>query len=405
MPAQAGIPWGKTLNGIPAFAGITPVIMAVLVCTLLAGCAMPPPQPRMPQPYRAPQAQRALPVPQPPMIPAAAMPSPPAAPQPPPVSKMQVAILLPLSGPQAELGQAMLNAAQLAVFDMGGQTFELMPRDTVRLGAANAARDALAGGAKLIIGPLFAADVAAVKPVAQGAGVSVLALSTDTSLAEPGIYVMGLAPAEQVRRVTDYALRQGLRRFGLFVPNNAYGRLVQGAFQTVVQAKGGQIIVTAPATPAGVQQVMAQRDQLEALLLPLGGSELRNLSSQLTNAGLAPGQLQLLGTGLWDDATIATDNPLLQGGWYAAPDPALRANFRQNYANAYDATALATVLASRGGLFDRQSLSNPGGFSGADGLFRFGPQGLAERGLAVLQLSPGGSHVLDAAPNTFAGSM
>lgn len=404
---------------MPAQAGMIPVVTAIMLCAVLTGCAMPPPQARMPQPYRAPQAQRALPVPQPPMAPQAmAMQRPPAAPQQvQPVGKMQVAILLPLSGPQAELGQAMLNAAQLAVFDMGGQNFELMPRDTVRMGAANAARDALAGGAKLMIGPLFAADVAAVKPVAQGAGVSVLALSTDTSLAEPGIYVMGLAPAEQVRRVTDYALRQGLRRFGIMVPNNAYGRLVQGAFQQVVQAKGGQIIVTAPATAAGMQQIMAQRDQLDALLLPLGGSELRNLTSQLTSAGLAPGQIQLLGTGLWDDAAIASDNPLLQGGWYAAPDPALRASFRQNYANtygaepprlatlAYDATALATVLASRGGLFDRQSLSNPGGFSGADGLFRFTPQGLAERGLAVLQLAPGGSHILDAAPNNFAGSM
>jgi ABC-type branched-subunit amino acid transport system substrate-binding protein len=308
----------------------------------------------------------------------------------------------------------MLNAAQLAVFDMGGQNFTLMPRDTVRLGAANAARDALAGGARLIIGPLFAADVTAVKPVAQQAGVSVLALSTDTSLAEPGINVMGLAPAEQVRRVTDYALRQGMRRFGMMLPNSAYGRLVQSAFQQAVQAKGGQLVVTAPATAAGVQQLLAQRDKIEAVFVPLGGAELRTLATQLASAGLAPGQIQLLGTGLWDDPGIVSDNPLLQGGWYAAPDPALRANFRQNYAAAYgaepprlatlayDATALAAILAERGSSYDRASLTNPGGFSGADGLFRFTPQGMAERGLAVLELGQGGSRIIDAAPASFA---
>ena len=75
--------------------------------------------------------------------------------------KIKVAILLPLSGRNAPLGQAMLNAAQLAVFDVADQHFELMPRDTAssEAGSGNAARDAAASGAQLFIGPVFANDV------------------------------------------------------------------------------------------------------------------------------------------------------------------------------------------------------------------------------------------------------
>lgn len=388
----------------------------------LGGCAQPQSlhSQRLPEPYRAPQAQSARPpmmLPQRPAYPVM-QPQPAVAQMPlaPPQAqgKPQVAILLPLSGTHAELGQAMLNAAQLAVFDMAGQNFELMPRDTARLGAANAARDALSNGAKLIIGPLFAADVTAVKPIAQNANVNLLALSTDVTLAEPGIYVMGFTPGQQVERVVGYATERGLRKFAALIPNTAYGKLVGNAFQQAVTAQGGEVVLKAAPNAAGVQQVAATRDRIEALFLPLGGQEAQAITRQLQATGIDASQIRLLGTGLWDDASLANTDDLLTGGWYAAPDPAMREHFRQSYQKAYgaepprlatlayDATALATILASRGGLFDRASLANPGGFTGADGLFRFTAAGTAERGLAVLEVTRGGGRVIAPAANSFA---
>ncbi len=328
--------------------------------------------------------------------------------------KIQVALLLPLSGKNAALGQAMLNAAQLAVFDMAGASFELMPRDTGASAdsAAQAARSAIADGAQLLIGPLFAGDVAAVKPVVQTSAINMLALSTDVSLAEPGAYVMGFAPAPQVDRVVAYAARHDARRFAAIIPATPYGALVKQAFEDSVRRNGGTIVATA--NVAHAQDIAAQRDRIDALFLPLGGNELRSVAATLASAGLENGRLRLLGTGLWDEPGLGK-TPLLVGGWYAAAEPEARAPFIDNYSKtygqepprlatlAYDATALAAILAQRGGRYDRAALSNPNGFAGLDGIFRLTPQGSTERGLAINEITPAGNQLVDPSPSSFAG--
>src|ERR1700746_3012017 len=90
---------------------------------------------------------------------------------------VKVAVLLPLSGANAELGKAMLEAAQMALFTTGNDRLTLVARDTSGTpdGAANAARAAIAEGAQLILGPLLAAEVDAVKPVSGEAKINVIA--------------------------------------------------------------------------------------------------------------------------------------------------------------------------------------------------------------------------------------
>src|SRR5438105_12477893 len=115
---------------------------------------------------------------------------PPAAPG--PGGPVKVAVLLPLSGANAELGKAMLEAAQMALFTTGNDRLTLVPRDTTGTpdGAGGAARAALADGAQLILGPLLAAEVDAVKPVAGEAKINVIAFSTATQLAGDNVFLM-----------------------------------------------------------------------------------------------------------------------------------------------------------------------------------------------------------------------
>lgn len=330
--------------------------------------------------------------------------------------KIQVALLLPMSGKHAALGQAMLNAAQLAVFDIAPSNFELMPRDTSGTpeGAAQAARDAIASGARLLIGPLFAQDVTAVKPVVQSSNVNMLSLSTDVSLAEPGVYVMGFAPAPQVERVIAYAASQGAHRFAAIIPPGAYGKLVQKAFEEAVQSHGGMVVGLD--TPAHVAAMASKKDQIDALLIPLGGNELKQTAAQLAAAGFDRTKTHMLGTGLWDEPGLGSRSEILVGGWYAAAEPDVREAFVKNYKKTYgqepprlatltyDATALAAVLATReGGRFDRSALTNPSGFAGLDGIFRLTFQGLAERGLAINEITSTGSKIVDPSPSTFTG--
>ena len=377
---------------------------------LLTGCATAPTKPIQ---KIIPQNEAAL---QTPTLPADAAP-----PAPPKPEITKVALLIPLTGANAPLGQAMLKAAQMAVFDLSGKNFALLPRDTgdTPTGAAQAAREALNAGARLIIGPLFAPQIPEVKAAAMGAHVPMLALSTDTSLAAPDVYVLGLAPVPQVERVIRYAAAHGVKRFAALVPDNAYGLLVGTAFINSVASVSGTVAAYEKFNPATqnvaapLARLVANAGTIEGLFLPEDANALRGMDAQLTLGGLDGAHVRWLGTGQWDVATVAQQAPFLVNGWYAASDPAGRATFSQNYTAtygqepprlttlAYDATALAAVLAERGAGFSTEALTTPNGFAGLDGIFRLSPQGGMERGLAVLQVTPDGNKIIEAAPATF----
>jgi branched-chain amino acid transport system substrate-binding protein len=336
--------------------------------------------------------------------------------------KITVGLLLPLSGPSGTLGQAMLDAAEMALYDLAGEQLELLTRDTKGTpdGAGAAAQQVLSQGAQLILGPLLASEVGAVKPLAENAHVPVIAFSTDATLAGEGTYLMGFLPGEEVARVTAYAHAKGRDRFAVLAPNTAYGQVVAEAVRNAAQANGATLSrvefydADVNGIAAAVRRFAGQGTDYDALFLPEGGARIKSLAPQLPYFKIDPDQVKFLGTGLWDDPTIGTE-PSLDGGWYAAPAPSARAPFERRFAQlyghppprlatlGYDATALAAVLARapQGPDFSDQALSNPNGFSGLDGIFRFRPNGLVQRGLAVLQVQRGGNVIIDPPAQTF----
>jgi len=346
---------------------------------------------------------------------------------------VRVAILVPQSGPNAAVGHALSQAAQLALFDLNEPNFQLIPKDTggTAEGAREAATQAAREGARLILGPLFASEVQAVKPVAQTYGLSVIGFSTDWRVAGDNVMTMGVLPFGQASRVADFAARQGLKRIAIIATKDLYGDAVTNAFTQTAGRYGMNIVSTVRIAPNGsdatsaIQQLTggqvlaAGAAPYDAIFMPVGGQALKILASTLKAYGLGNDRLRYLGTGLWDEGDVARD-PNLAGGIYAAPAPQQRSGFERNYARVYgsnpprlasigyDAAALAVVLARqesmRGGrvTYARADFANPNGFSRVDGIFRFRPDGLIERGMAVLQIAPGGSlRVLEPAPNSF----
>jgi branched-chain amino acid transport system substrate-binding protein len=344
-----------------------------------------------------------------------------------PARKFTASLLLPLTGKNGDLGQAMLKAAQMALFDVGSRNFELVPRDThgTAEGARQAAATAVASGDNIILGPIFAEDVRAVKSVTQSSGTPVVAYSTDWKLADNNTYVMGFLPFAQVTRVAKYAQSRGLHNFAVFAPQTEYCDVVISTLQrTDVQlVHSGRYAPGQADLPSLVRDFVAQgkgadgKARFDALVLPLGGESLRTLVSLLSTEGVRASNVKLVGTGLWDDATVSTEASL-QGGWYAAPDPKSRRDFEKRYAEnygstpprlaslAYDSTALAAVLAQTGAAdaYSKPKLTNPRGFAGIDGVFRFRQDGLSERGLAVLEIGGGAARVVDPAPTAFLSS-
>jgi branched-chain amino acid transport system substrate-binding protein len=260
-----------------------------------------------------------------------------------------------------------------------------------------------------------------VAPIAHQAGLNVISFSTNPAVAGNGIFVMGFLSRDQVNRIIQYSLANGLFRFAALVPNSAYGRQVAGEFQEGVYGQGAILVGLEyydPSLPDNSEVVSRfaenVRDSIDAVMLPAGGQELLTIAPLLPYFDIDPAVVRFLGTGQWDTPGLGRE-PALIGGWYAAPDPNARAQFEARYQAvygaaperlatlAYDATALAAVLAKRPGGpdFRVEALTVPDGFTGLDGLFRFSPDGLVERRLAVLQVTRDAPLVINPAPTSF----
>lgn len=349
-----------------------------------------------------------------------------------PKNDVRAALLVPLSGPQAAIGQVLTNAAQMALFEIADARFRLVPIDTkgTAEGAAQAMTQAVSQGADIILGPVFSFEVKAVTAQAQERGVPVLAFTTDRTVAGNGIYALGYLPGPQVTRVIGFARTQGRWHIAVLARADDYGRAVAEAAQQAAVVQGADLVAVEfydPAQPdfstliqrlALRRAALAARGGIDAVLIADDGPRLRTLAGLLaTGLGNGAAPPRLLGTLLWDEARLRAD-PALSGGWYPAPPAASHEAFEQRYVKAfgpmlphvpallagiaYDATAMAALLARQGrGDYAATSLQSPIGFLGAGGLFRLTPAGLAERGLAIREITPQGAPEIAPAPDTF----
>jgi len=335
--------------------------------------------------------------------------------------KVKVGLILPLSaeGQGAVVGNSLRNAAEMALAEFPNADLTLLVKDDrgTPEGAQAAAQEALREGAELIIGPLFAPSVQAVGQVARGANRPVIAFSSDTNVAGRGVYLLSFPPENDVNRVIAYASQQGRKSFAALVPDTAYGKVVEAAFQQAVAARGGRVVVIErfaadpSAMRAAAQRLAPALQQADALFVPAAADTMPALGSALQQAGYDPARVKPLGTGVWNDADVARV-PAIQGGWFASPDTAGFNAFSGRYQQrfhaaptrtatlAYDAVSLSAALARTQGSqrFSEPVLTNASGFAGADGVFRFRVDGQVERGLAVLELRNGRIVTVNAAP-------
>ncbi|WP_431282936.1 penicillin-binding protein activator [Humitalea sp. 24SJ18S-53] len=330
--------------------------------------------------------------------------------------RTRVALLLPMSGANTDLGAALSNAAQLALFEHGGPGIEFTTHDTggTAAGAGQAARRALAEGARVIVGPLTAAETAAASGPARAAGVPMLAITNDAGQATAGVWPLGVTPAQQVRRVVTTAAQGGARRFALAGQQGPFSQQLSLALRAITVQAGlpAPVVLmyppgTNPALVARDLAAQAGQDVPQALLLAESGDRATAVAAALAEAGLPAPPLRLMGTAGWgQDATISGD-PNLVGAIFPGPDTGARITFESRYraafgaapprvaAIAYDAAALGAV-AVRGGAAAQVPVGQV--FQGADGALRLMPDGTVLRALAVYAVSPGGSpRVVEAA--------
>ena len=336
---------------------------------------------------------------------------------------VKVALILPLTaanGQPSVVGQSLRNAADLAYAESGSSDLTVLVKDDHSSpdGASAAAQAALSDGAELIIGPLFAPDVREVSKLVRGAGKPMIALSTDSSTASHGSYLLSFLIEGYVDRVVDFAAAKGKKSIAALIPDNDYGRVADAEFQADAAKRGLRVLAvehyTAATRDAAVSKIADLGAGIDTLFIPEQADAMPAMAAALEAAGLKPDAVQLLGTGLWNDARVLS-LPALQGAWFSAPENsgfnAFAGRYREKYGAdpariatlSYDAVRLAAVLAKSQGSqrYSDSVLLNRQGFTGADGVFRFRADGLNDRGLAVLQVKNGKAVPISPAPKTF----
>lgn len=345
--------------------------------------------------------------------------------------KVQVALLVPAGSGQASdalLAKSLENAARLAMADLSNVQVDLRVYQTAGspAQAAAQAQKAVAEGAQVILGPVFAQEANAAGVAVAATGVNVLSFSNNTDIAGNNVFVLGPTFDNTAKRLAAFAVRQGKGKIMIVHDRNTAGEIGKAAIDRGVRAAGGSVVaignyefsqngvvaaaptIAKAAKDSGAQSVFLTADSAGALPL---------VSQLLSDNGLTPATAQFIGLTRWDIPTATLGLPGVQGGWFALPDPALYAQFQSRYSAAYgEAPHPIAGLAYDGiaavGALTRSNLKGPlaksaltqgAGFVGVNGIFRLRDDGHNERGLAVAQIKGGQATIIDSAPRSFAG--
>jgi ABC-type branched-subunit amino acid transport system substrate-binding protein len=346
--------------------------------------------------------------------------------------RVQIALLTPSGSGQASdelLARSLENAARMAISDLGGTQIDLRVYGTAGqpAQAAAMASKAVAEGAQIILGPVFAQEANAAGLAVVASGVNVLAFSNNTDIAGNNVFVLGPTFDNTAARLAAFSVRQGKANIMIVHDKNTAGELGRAAIQRGVSIAGGTVVATgsyefsqngvvsaapviaANARSAGAQAIFMTADTAGALPL---------ISQLLADNGMGPSVTQFIGLTRWDIPAATLALPGVQGGWFAMPDPALYAQYQARYQAsfsepphpisglAYDGVAaIGALLRNAGpGPIRAASLTQGAGFVGVNGIFRLRADGTNERGLAIAQIQNGQAVVIEAAPRSFGGA-
>ncbi|WP_086618376.1 penicillin-binding protein activator [Erythrobacter tepidarius] len=330
----------------------------------------------------------------------------------------RIALLVPLSGETGAVGQAIANATTMALLDTNADNLRITTYDTTA-GIAAAARQAIADGNKLILGPLMADAVPQVHSVARAAGVPVIAFSNDTSVASADVFVMGHNPEQAIRRSVAFARARGTNRFAALLPEGDYGTRAASALSNALRDFGG-VLARKESYARGNTSILSAAQRLRAAggydaVLIADSARLGIEAADELQRGSGP-RTRIIGTELWSGETVIARAASMEGAIFSAVSDQRYRRFAESYEArfgskpyriatlGYDAVLLTLRIARDwrvGTPFPKGELYDRGGFLGVDGPFRFARNGIVERALEVREVRRGEVTVVDPPPTSF----
>ncbi|RWC29682.1 MAG: ABC transporter substrate-binding protein [Mesorhizobium sp.] len=320
----------------------------------------------------------------------------------------KVTMLLPLSGPgtAGENGRKMLDAAKLAMTDIGNGLLTLTIEDTRgdSTQAGKLAVTAITTGSKVVIGPT---ELPAAQHIATLSGSNrppVLALA-DNFAGGAGVYSVLLGEADSAAAGAAGLAAKGSKKFVLLVAEGPNAGAMEKRVANSLSIYGATLAVTLPYSAGdggakAVDEMGSLVDNPDAVIVASGNGSPSPILAALKSKGIPGKTISVVGTNRWLEHPM---DPLFEGAYIATLDPSetgpIADRFRTTYnypadvnvAYAYDMVALTAGIASAVGPdgFSKKVLENPNGFRGSTGLFRFRTDGSSERSMPFYRIEKG----------------
>lgn len=334
------------------------------------------------------------------------------------LTRHRVALLLPITGRDGDVGREIANATTLALLDTKSSNIRMTTYDTAA-GVEAAARKAIAEGNKLILGPLRGDNVVTVANIARPANVPIISFSNDVSAAGENVFLMGHLPSQSISRIVEFAKTRGKTRFAGLVPKNVFGQRALSNLTRSVRNAGGTLVTieeydSSRSSIESAAQRITRAGDIDAVLIADSGQTAAIGTAYLRSNGMQT--VQIMGTDRWNVDNSLVGSSTMRGAWFASVADGLYGQYANNYNDRFGNRPLrlsslgydSVLLVARvtrdwqvGTNFPVQILTKPDGFIGVDGAFRFMQNGLSERMLEVQEVRQGQYVTIDAAPRAF----
>jgi branched-chain amino acid transport system substrate-binding protein len=312
--------------------------------------------------------------------------------------RVNVALLVPLSGPQAELGEKLIETAQQALFENPSTThLVIYPLDSHK--KTTLAEEVLSLNPSLIIGPVFSEEAKTLQPLIND--IPLFTLSNDQSLVDGSMFVMGFSPQEETRQLIHFSLQKNLTRFVALLPDNIYGRAIDRTLREILnKTPSMQLhIIFYPFKEHTPEMVEAWAQQIkdfhpEALFIPDGSAVSQKLLSTLQFMGDKTFRhIQVLGLSQWDQPGLLK-NPSLKRLWFTRHGVTHLKNPLESIV--YDIVRMTGDVQQRlrKSSFLKEDFLNPQGFKGTHGHFILKADGSANRTWRILEHTGPGAKVI-----------
>ena len=359
--------------------------------------------------------------------------------------KIKVGVMLPLSGEHREIGNLILNAVEMAVFQTEENKIEFHIKDTE--GNPDKAKEVLTElidqGIKFVIGPLFSQSLAAIHSSVSSNNIKIFALTNNINLGQKGIWIFGVDPQAQTEKVLQYALEKGSKNIAALLPQNAYGLLLFDTISSFTETNSMKIAKiefydfsienqskAAKKLSSGFEKYQLYLDKLKELEAPevelnddlfiekpfdsvfiaAAGQNLTVLSSELQYNNVDPEIVQYLGISSWEDSSILSE-PALEGGVFVTTNEMFQEKIKLIYKSSFNkempkiAMIAYDIVALLGSLdnINNSDLVNDEGYIGLRGLFRLKNNGRVERTFQLKKIKKKKFTILKKASNQFSG--